>query len=105
MSKEANSFCVGFRNMLKRTLLPHGIEIARFDAGHYFFSAHLVRGGKYVYVNYSIPRGGKSISFADGGAMNGVLFRTADGPEDYRGGHNCFSSIENLPENIVAMFR
>ena len=33
-----------------------------------------------------------------------VLYRTAESDKDYRGGHNNFSSINNLIPNIIKMF-
>jgi hypothetical protein len=90
--------------MLKRTLKPYGITIAEFSINHYFCSAFLEKNGKYVYLTYSIPRGGMSIDFSESDALNGVLYRTASSLRDYTGGPNRFSSIEDLPTAIIDLF-
>lgn len=103
MSKEAKSFVTAFRNMLRRTLDPFGISVVSLTPNHYDCSGFVEKDGKYVYLSYSIPRYGQRISFSDSSVMNGVLYRTAEGPKDFRGGSNQFSSIEKISDNIIRM--
>ena len=103
MSKEAKSFVTAFRNMLRRTLEPFDINVISLTPNHYDCSGFVEKDGKYVYLSYSIPRYGERISFSDSGVRNGVLYRTAEGPKDFRGGNNHFSSIEKISDNIIRM--
>lgn len=104
MSKEGKSFVTAFKNMLKRELSADGIEVVDFHAGHYDLSGFCKKGDRYIYVSYSIPRGGMPIRFDNSSCMNGVLYRTAKDNKDWHGGHNNFSDINNLPEAIRALF-
>lgn len=104
MSKEAKSFVTAFRNMLKRELEPEGIEIVEFTPNHYDCSGFVRKDDKYIYISYSIPRYGEIIDFDVSGYANGVLYRTATSDHDYHGGMNRFSSIKDLPRNIINMF-
>ena len=103
MSDEAKSFVKGFRNMLKRQLEPEGIEVS-LEPNHYDCSGFLCKDNKYIYISYSIPRGGEKIDFDDSSYLNGVLYRTAKNDRDFTGGSNRFSSISNLPRKIIEMF-
>ena len=104
MSKEANSFVKAFKNMLSRELESDGIEIINFEPNHYDCSGFLKKDNNYIYISYSIPRGGYRIDFNACNAQDGVLYRTAESDRDYRGGFNNFSSLYNLPSNIRKMF-
>lgn len=103
MSKEATSFVRAFRNMLKRQLEPEGIEV-ELKPNHYDCSGFLRKDDKYIYISYSIPRGGYPIDFDACDAMNGVLYRTAKNERDFRGGNNHFSSLNRIARDILKMF-
>ena len=105
MSKEAKSFVTAFKNMLKRELTPHGIEVLSLKPNHYDCSGFVKMGSNYVYISYSIPRYGEKINFNKSGILTDVLYRTAKNEKDYRGGHNNFSNIESLPSAIISLFR
>ncbi len=104
MSKEAISFCNGFRNMLKRELSPYGIDIVNAINGHYYVSLFLKQKDKYIYVSYSIPRYGLSISFENSSCHNGVLYRFAKNEKDYRGENNRFTSLDCLTKDVLRAF-
>ena len=104
MSKEAVSFVTAMRNMLKRELGPFGIEVVSLKPGHYDCSGFLKKGNDFIYVSYSIPRGGYGISFSASDCIRGVLYRKAEGPKDFHGGPNNFCSLEDLPGAIINMF-
>lgn len=103
MSSEAKSFVRAFKNMLKRELEGEGIEIVRFEPNHYDCSGFLKQNDKYIYISYSIPRG-YSIDFDSCSSLDGVLYRTVKNDKDFRGGRNNFSSLRDLPNNIIKMF-
>ena len=104
MSKDAKSFVRAFKNMLTRELKDSGIQVVDIHSGHYDLSGFLQRGNTYVYVSYSIPRYGKRIDFNAIGACDGVLYRSAEGLKDFRGGNNNFCSIYELPIAIKRFF-
>lgn len=103
MSKQAKAFVTAFKNMLKRTLSPFEITLVSFKAGHYECRGFVEKGGKYLYLHYNIPRYGEKINFQANDSCHGVLYRTAEGPEDFRGGNNQFSSIDKIADNIIRM--
>lgn len=103
MSKEANDFVKDFAKMLERQLGGEGVQVD-IHPNHYDCSGFLEKDGKYVYISYEIPRYGLTIDFSASGAMNGVLYRAADSARDFRGHRNNFSSLQDLPKNILAVF-
>lgn len=103
MSKEANEFVDDFAKMLERQLGRDGVQVD-IHSNHYDCSGFLEKDGKFIYVSYAMPRGELPIDFSDSSPMNGVLFRAADGPHDYRGHINNFSSLQDLPRRILNMF-
>lgn len=103
MSKEAKQFVSDFKRALKRELEPQGIEVISLNPNHYDCSGFLKKDDKYVYISYDIPRWDKEIDFTEGGT-NGVLYRTAQHERDFTGGHNNFSSLVDLPRNIMQLY-
>ena len=101
-SDDYKSFCKAFKNYLKRAL-PE-CEIIGFKANHYDTSGFVKQGDKYIYVAQDLDRGRGYVDFEDTGCFRGILFRTAKDDKDYTGGHNNFSSINNLVANLNAMF-
>lgn len=103
MSKEAKSFFRAFKNFVGRCF-PDA-ELIGFEPNHYDTSGFIKKDGKYIYVSYNLNRGNQCRpDFSASDAMNGVLYRTANGPEDYRGGSNHFTSIDNFKRNVQALF-
>ncbi|ADL36048.1 hypothetical protein bpr_II109 (plasmid) [Butyrivibrio proteoclasticus B316] len=100
MSKEASSFVIAFRNMLKRELSKDGINVIRITPNHYDLSGFVEKDGKYVYIAYSIPRYGEIVDFGSGRFCSGVLYRSASSLRDFAGGCNHFCSIYELPDMI-----
>ena len=105
MSKEAHSFAVAFRNMVKRELTPHGFAISRFIIGHYYLSMFVEKDGKYIYIYFSIPRHGQRIDFNAKDCLNGVLYRSASSCNDFHGGSNHFCSVYELSEVIKRFYK
>ena len=103
MSKEAKSFFRAFKNFVQRCF-PDA-ELIGFEPNHYDTSGFIKKDGKYIYVSYTLNRGNQCRpDFSASDALNGVLYRTADGPKDYRGGSNHFTSIDNFKRNVQALF-
>lgn len=102
-SDESKIFVDDFKNMLIRELGPEGVEV-EIEPNHYECSGFLKQDDKYIFVSYSIPRGGGLIDFSNSSAFHGVLYRTAQNNRDYVGGNNYFSSLKDLPKNIKELF-
>ena len=83
-SSDFLSFARKFKNYLKRSVSPYGIDVAEFYVGHYYISGFVEKEGKFVYFNYDFPRGQK-IDTDVRGCHGGVLIRTAKDVKDYRG--------------------
>ena len=103
MSKEAKSFVTAFRNMLKRELADLNPTIT-IKPGHYYLFGMVEVGGKYLYVNYEIPRWRSHIDMSRSG-VDGVLYRPAKHDKDWTGGNNRFTSIQDLPGAIRESFK
>ena len=99
MSKEADGFCNTFRNMLKRIGKTKGFEVVSFTKGHYYLSAFCKNGDTFVYLNFDIPRHKPLCFYKDK-----CLVRYAKDARDYRGEHNQYCSLYDLPEKLDAMF-
>lgn len=104
MSKEAKSFVTAFKNMLKRELSGEGFNIVKISPNHYDLSGFIEKDGRYCYIAYTMPRWGEKIDFSDNGAARGVMYRVAKNDRDFRGGHNNFSAIENLPDALRSLY-
>ena len=102
MSDDAKAFYRAFKNYLKREF-PDA-ELIGFKPNHYDFSGFICQDGKYIYISHDIDRGRGYVDFNDHDAMNGVLYRTAEGPRDYRGDHNNFCSIKDLGNAVRRLF-
>lgn len=101
---------VNFANYAKRQMKAaaeeKGIKLVSFNAGHYdisgFFQSNVT--GKYAYFSLSDCRN-HPLDFDSSSCMRGFLLRTADGPKDYRGGQNHFTSLNGfmpLLEDLVS---
>lgn len=101
-SSDFLSFARKFKNYLKRSVSPYGIDVAEFYVGHYYISGFVEKEGKFVYFNYDFPRGQK-IDTDVRGCHGGVLIRTAKDVKDYRGGQNNFTSIARIGEDINSL--
>ena len=102
MSDDAKSFYRAFKNYLKRAF-PNA-ELIGFKPNHYDTSGFIKMNGKVIYVSHSIDRYKKKVDFNESGAMNGVLYRTAESENDFTGGWNNFTSINNMAKSILELF-
>ena len=94
MSDEAAMFVRDFRSVLKELLPMASIKIR---GGHYCLSGFITSPDGFItYISYSIPRGRMPIRFDCGGALFGVLYRSARDENDFRGGLNHFCSINEM---------
>ncbi len=107
MGDDAKNFYRDFKRYLKRTF-PDA-ELIGFRPNHYDFSGFLsFSSGVVIYVSHSLRTIFSGdycvVDFSSGGdwigGEYGVLFRTAKDVNDFRGGVNNYSSINDLEKNI-----
>lgn len=104
LSEDFKSFARKFRNYLNRNL-PEGCEILNHRIGHYDLSGFVRMGEKYAYYSYSWNRFSPVDVREGSNPRSAVLYRTAAGSSDYRGGFNRFASIEDAPAAIASILK
>ena len=93
-----------FVNDFKKTVNSiKDVSLEKFSSGHYDVSGFVSKDDKYAYFSYSVPRGEQPIDGNTNGVY-GILIRTADSSNDYRGGVNHFTNFDKLEENLLALF-
>lgn len=68
-------------NDLKKMATKAGLKIHKFNKGHYYFSAVLTDGEKFIYISHPDVRG-------FGEMKDEILVRTMAHAEDWTGGRN-----------------
>lgn len=101
-SDEAKQMARDFVSMLKAELKEYQPQIT-IKTNHYSFSGMVCINGKYVYVSYSIPRGGTAIKIDATDSMYGILVRAAEHKEDWHGGPNRFTNFEGISNAILKL--
>ena len=94
---EYTDFQRNYRSVLKDLCKDIGMELHSFNKNHYEFSAVLKSNvtNQFYYISISDVR-----TFKNEWA-NHILYRTMAHEKDYSGGHNCYSSLKELPENLL----
>ena len=101
-SNDFKVFSVNFKGYLKRCL-PDCCKIISHSCGHYDLSGFVERNGRYAYYRWSWDRFSPVDIHEGNNSMRAVLYRTATNEKDFRGGHNQFCSLEQLPKKILEM--
>lgn len=85
-----------FLGYIKKEAKAVGLEMASHTKGHYECSCFIKNpeNNKYAYISIS------DVRFFTNEWYEKVLYRTAEGPKDYRGGHNNFCKLKELIGNI-----
>lgn len=85
-----------FARQFKRAISKKmtGYQPVDFTRGHFYLSGFFkhLKTGKFIYISISDVR-----AFPDEWHEN-LLVRTAKNEKDYRGGRNCFSTLNNIKE-------
>ncbi|MDO4952253.1 MAG: hypothetical protein Q4E34_00320 [Synergistaceae bacterium] len=105
MSKDATRFFRAMRSALKKRFEELGINLVEFSIGHYDMSSFVEKNGKYVYISYSVQRGGMPINLDGIGLYEKFLYRTAKGVNDYIGGRNNYCSWEEIVDRVNYLFQ
>lgn len=102
-SKDFTTFASYMKRQFKAAAAERGITLHSFSVGHYDVSGFFEKDGMYVYFSYNEPRW-DYIDFNRGDCRFGFLVRTATSANDYRGGMNRFSNLENFMETVEEAF-
>ena len=85
-----------FRKSLRDTL-AQGYTLHGFRHNHFTASGFVEKGGKFVYISIG--------DFRNHNWVNNILYRTAESTKDFRGGRNRFTSVNNLEQALINMFK
>lgn len=88
---EFKAFASDFKKFIKKNL-PSGCNLIKFNRGHFYVSGFIQKQDKYIY--FSIPDVRCSKWHRD------ILIRTAKNDEDYLGGPNHFTDIDNFKHDV-----
>ncbi len=90
LTKEFAQFFNTFRKEFGKELEGIGATNISFNMGHFYISGFFDIGKQAYYFSLSDVR-----DFREGNGMWGcLLYRTATGHRDYRGGSNCYTPVK-----------
>lgn len=92
------SFERKYRNLMKYIAKNIGAEMVSFLKGHYHCSCFFKKGEKYIYVAFA------DVRFYEGEWFKRILYRDAKHEKDYTGGHNKYTSLEDLERSLRELF-
>ena len=95
--EDFKAFSTLFRKHIKKAL-PDSARLVKFLSGHYYCSGFIQMDTRFVYFSISDVRG------FPGQWHKQILIRTAKSPEDYTGGPNCYTSLNDFTENVARLF-
>lgn len=102
-SPEMKKFGRDFKSALNDFCKKNDFELISFNGGHYNVSGFIKNpDGKFIYIAFSVPRGGVPIDVDSSSYIDGVLYREAENETDYKGKTNHFTSIAQLSEKLLA---
>ena len=98
-SPEYRNFQTNYRSVIKDFCENIGMELYSFNKNHYDFSAVVKSNNtnQFYYISISDVRYWKN-KWA-----NEILYRTMEHEKDWTGGSNRYSTLENLPENLLEL--
>jgi len=97
---DMQEFSRKFKSWVKKIAKENGWEVVNYGYSVDHFSGFFKCGDTYIYFAYDLPWE-EPVDVTLPGAHYGVLYRTAKDDKDYTGGHNCFSSLEDFPEDVA----
>ncbi len=98
-SPEYKNFQTNYRSVIKDFCKDIEMELHSFSNNHYNFSA-VVKSNKtnqFYYISISDVRYWKN-EWADK-----ILYRTMEHEKDWTGGNNRYTTLRNLPENLLEL--
>lgn len=96
-SPEYKNFQTNYRSVIKDFCKDIDMELHSFSKNHYEFSAVIKsnKTGKFYYISISDVRFWKNQWAED------ILYRTMKHDKDWSGGSNCYSTLRDLPQNLL----
>ncbi len=96
-SPEYRNFQSNYRSVLKEICKDIGMELHSFSKNHYDFSAVVKSNNtnQFYYISISDVRYWKN-EWADD-----ILYRTMEHDKDWTGGSNCYTTLQELAENLL----
>ena len=94
---EFKAFVKYFRKELTEQVKREGLELVKFNTGHFYVSG-FVRNpdtGEYAYFSVS------DVRFFRNEWCDNILIRTAKDDSDYHGGVNMYSTLEELGGRLM----
>ena len=74
--------------------LPAGAKLHKFNPSHYCLSGFISKGDKFIY--FSIP----DVRYFPRRWQDNILIRTAKSEQDYTGGSNNYTSLEDFTGDV-----
>ena len=93
------TFQTKYLNYLRGMCKTNGWQLVSFMGCHYFFSAFIKSGGKYVYVAIS------DVRYCKNRWYNAILIRTAKNERDYYGDWNNYTTLPELQPAIARFLK
>ena len=103
-SDDYKKYAAYVKKQFKASAESRGFTLKRFSVNHYDFSGFFEKNGKFIYFSSNQQRYEQPLDLTTTGAMNGILYRTAEHDRDFRGGSNNFTSIVDLLDDVERMF-
>ena len=91
------SFQTKYINYLKSICKANGWNVCKVIKNHYCFSAFIQYRRKYIYLSISDVRWSQDW-------LNRILYRTATNENDYTGGQNRYTPLDNLENSLSILF-
>lgn len=100
-SPEYKQFQNEYRSLLKQIGKDNDFELHSFNNNHYDFSAVMKSNKTNCYYYISIS----DVRYFSNEWANHILYRTMEHDKDWTGGHNCYSKLEELGNNLLSLDR
>ena len=76
---------------------PLGAKLLKFNNNHYYLSGFIGKDGRFVYFSIS------DVRYFSRGWRDNILIRIAKSEQDYTGGSNNYTSLEDFSEKVEAL--
>lgn len=96
-SDEGNAFRRDFRAYLKKELAPYGITLVKRKPNYFDVTEVVTDGTKFAYVSVGDVRYERNV-------CSDILYRTMAHENDWTGGRNQYTNIDDLPKAIASLF-
>jgi len=97
LTEEFTLFARQYKKAISQVMI--GFELVNFSRGHFNINGFFknTSNNKLVYFSTS------DVRYSSNEWFNNILIRTAEHEKDYRGGSNCFASLENIKDRADSL--